>query len=50
MSLIPVNTMGHYVVEIINSNESVFIKISAVEHVLDFFIGQVLPKVLSDLL
>ena len=42
-SLVPVHTMGHDVVEIVNSDESILIKISSVEHVLDFFIGEVFP-------
>ena len=42
--------MSHDVVEIVSSNESIIIKISLGENVLNLVIGQVLTQLLGDLL
>ena len=42
--------MGHDVVEIVSGNESIIVKISLVEDVVNLVLSQVLTQVLSDLL
>ena len=41
VSLLPVDSVGHNVVEIVSSNESIIVQISLGEVVLDFFVGEV---------
>lgn len=49
-SLFPVNFVGHDVVEIVSSDESIIVQISLGEDVLNFIISQVLSQFLGDLL
>lgn len=49
-SLVPVHTVGHDVIEVVNGHKSVFIKICSVKHILDFFISEIFSQVLSDFL
>ena len=42
--------MGHDVVEIVSSNETILIKISLAENVVKFFFGKILTKIGGDLL
>lgn len=47
---VPVYFVGHDVVEILGSDESVFVEVSFIEHVLVLLLAQVLAQVLADLL
>lgn len=49
-SLIPINFVGHDVVEIVSSNETILIKISLAENVVKLFFGKILTKISGDLL
>lgn len=42
--------MGHDVVEIVSSNETILIKISLAENVVKLFFGKILSKISGDLL
>jgi hypothetical protein len=47
---VPVDSVGHDVVEIFGSDESVFVEVGLAEHVLVFLLSQVLSEILADLL
>ena len=47
---IPIHFMGHDVIEIVLSHESIIIKVSFHEYFFDFFISQVFSKILCDFL
>ena len=47
---VPVDSVGHDVVEILDGDESVFVEVGFAEHVLVFLLSQVLAQVLADLL
>jgi hypothetical protein len=49
-SLIPIGFVGHDVVEVITSDESIIIEVSFEEHMVDLVFGKVLSQFLSDLL
>lgn len=48
--MIPIDTVGHNVVEVFIGNESIIIEIGFGEHVLEFLITQILAEILGDLL
>jgi len=49
-SLFPINFVGHDVVEVFSSDESVIVQIGLGENVLDLIVSQVFSQILSDLL
>lgn len=49
-SLIPINFVGHDVVEVIASHEAVFVEVGLAEDMVDFILGKVLSQLSSNLL
>ena len=49
-SLVPVDLVGHDVVEVVGSHETVLVQVSLAENVVDLLLAQVLPKFACDLL
>ena len=47
---VPVNSVGHDVVEVLGCDESVFVEVGFIEHVVVLLLSQVLAQVLADLL
>ena len=50
LSLVPVNLMGHDVVEVLEGDKSIVVKIGSLDHVLDVLVVDVLSNILGDLL
>ena len=48
-SLLPVDLVGHDVVEIVSSDKSIIIKVSLGEDVVPFIVGKVLAEFLAEL-
>lgn len=44
---IPIDTMGHEVVEVFVGHKSVVVEVGLGEHVLDLVVGQILTQILS---
>ena len=48
--MLPVDLVGHDVVEVVASHETIVIEVSAGEHVVELLVSQVFTKILGDLL
>ena len=48
-SLLPINFVGHDVVEIVGGDKSIIIEISLEEHMVNLVFGQILSQFLSNL-
>lgn len=49
-SIIPVDSVGHNVVEVISSHEAVVVQISLCKHLIELLIGHVFPEILGNFL
>jgi hypothetical protein len=49
-SLVPIDLVGHDVVEIVGSHETIIVEVSLHEDLLNFLVSQVLSEVMGDLL
>ncbi len=50
MSLFPIDLVGHDVVEVVGSDETIVVEVGLLEDLLDFLVGQVLSEVVGDFL
>ena len=49
LSLFPINFVGHDIVEVVSSHESVFVEVSFGENVVDLVVSEVFSEFLGDL-